>query len=150
MELNNISQSSDYQYRMLCFVHLSIIAILKYFVNSLFSITLLKRGTKMLGEQIKDLRQSRQLSQVELAHALNVSKQSVSNWENNNILPSIEMLKKIAIYFSCTTDYLLELDNNRLFLEVTELTPSELAHIQAIVNDIRILKSQRLKDGDGD
>ncbi len=46
----------------------------------------------MLGEQIKSLRIARNISQVTLANQLGVSKQSVSNWENNNILPSIIMV----------------------------------------------------------
>ena len=51
----------------------------------------------MLNERIKQLRLTRGLSQVELSKLLNVSKQSVSNWENDNIQPSIEMLLKISI-----------------------------------------------------
>lgn len=47
----------------------------------------------MLGDRIKTLRTARNLSQVELARKLNVSKQSVSNWENNNILPSVDIVK---------------------------------------------------------
>ena len=46
----------------------------------------------MLGEQIKSLRMSRSLNQVELAKILGVTKQSVSYWENENIMPSIDML----------------------------------------------------------
>ncbi len=49
----------------------------------------------MFGDQIKELRQAAGLSQVQLAAKLNVSKQSVSNWENNNIMPSIDMLRRI-------------------------------------------------------
>ena len=64
----------------------------------------------MFGDMIKNLRQSRNLNQVQLAASLNVSKQTVSNWENNNILPSIDMLVKISQFFSVSTDYLLELD----------------------------------------
>lgn len=89
----------------------------------------------MLGERIKTLRNARNLSQVQLAKALNVSKQAVSNWENDNILPSIEMLIKIANYFSVSTDYILEL-NQRKYIEVTDLTDTQLAHIQAIIDDI--------------
>lgn len=58
----------------------------------------------MLGDRIKTLRTARNLSQVELARKLNVSKQSVSNWENNNILPSVDIVKKLALFFSCSTD----------------------------------------------
>lgn len=89
----------------------------------------------MFGEIIKKLRTSHNLSQVQLATELNVSKQTVSNWENNNILPSIEMLVKISRFFSVSTDYLLELDE-RHYIEVTGLTETQLAHIRQIIRDI--------------
>ena len=96
----------------------------------------------MLGEQIKSLRIARNISQVTLANQLGVSKQSVSNWENNNILPSIDMLKKIAAYFICTADYLLEVDNDRVFIDTAGLTIEQIAHIQLLVNDFKQLNSK--------
>ena len=89
----------------------------------------------MFGDKIKILRHSHNLSQVQLAEHLKVTKQTVSNWENNNILPSIEMLVNIAKYFSVSTDYLLELDN-REYLEITGLSKTQQAHIQQIIQDI--------------
>lgn len=89
----------------------------------------------MFGDKIKTLRHSYNLSQVQLAEQLKVSKQTVSNWENNNILPSIEMLVNIAKFFSVSTDYLLELDN-REYIEISGLSKSQLAHIQQIIHDI--------------
>ena len=86
------------------------------------------------------LRELRLLSQVELADALHVSKQSISNWENGNIVPSVEMITKIARFFSVSTDYLIGLDD-RKFLEVSGLSGEELAHIQMLIEDIRKLKS---------
>ncbi len=90
----------------------------------------------MFGDMIKNLRQSRNLNQVQLAASLNVSKQTVSNWENNNILPSIDMLVKISHFFSVSTDYLLELDT-RNYIEVTDLTDIQLAHVRQIIDDIK-------------
>lgn len=90
----------------------------------------------MFGEMLKTLRKSRNLNQVQLAAQLSVTKQTISNWENNNILPSIDMLIKISNYFSVSTDYLLEQDN-RLYLEISGLTVEQIAHIQQIINDIR-------------
>ncbi len=95
----------------------------------------------MLGEQIRDLRLARNISQVALANHLGVTKQSVSNWENNNILPSLDMLKKIALYFSCSTDYLLELDGEKFYIETTDLTLEQIAHVQALVNDLKELNN---------
>lgn len=93
----------------------------------------------MLGEIIKKLRISHNLNQVQLAQELDVSKQTISNWENNNILPSIEMLIRISRFFSVSTDFLLELDT-RTYIEVTGLSQTHLAHIQQIINDILNVK----------
>lgn len=95
----------------------------------------------MLNERIRELRLSRNMSQVDLAKRLSVSKQSVSNWENDNIQPSIEMLIKLANVFSVSTDYLLALDDRR-YLETTGLSDEELAHIQTVICDIRRYKQK--------
>ena len=67
---------------------------------------------------------------------LGKSKQSISNWENNNILPSIDMLIRLADIFQVSTDYLLGLDDRRR-LDVTGLTDTQLEHLQCVINDIR-------------
>lgn len=90
----------------------------------------------MFGEIIQSLRKSYGLSQVELAKKIGVTKQAVSNWENNNILPSIDMLIRLSNFFSVSSDYLLEMDH-RHFIEVTGLSQEELSHIQQLINDIR-------------
>ena len=89
----------------------------------------------MLGERIKNLRMNKSLSQVDLAKCLCVTKQSVSNWENDNIQPSIEMLVKIARTFNVSTDFLLGEDNHT-YIEVTNLTKTQIRHVQQIINDI--------------
>lgn len=89
----------------------------------------------MFGDKVKALRLSHNLSQVQLAEYLNVSKQTISNWENNNIMPSIEMLMKIAQHFSVSTDHLLELDT-RCYVDVSGLSDIQRAHVQNIIDDI--------------
>lgn len=89
-----------------------------------------------LNENIKQLRQSRNLSQVDLARALGVTKQSISNWENNNIQPSIDMLIHLAQFFSVSTDFMLGLDE-RKYIEINGLSDQQLAHVTMIIDDIR-------------
>ena len=95
----------------------------------------------MFGTRIKYLRQSRELNQVQLADKLGVKKQSISNWENDNIMPSIDMLIKIADFFHVSTDYLLGREmqetNAPHLLDITGLTPRQIEHIQFIVDDLR-------------
>ena len=93
----------------------------------------------MFGERLKTLRISHNLSQVELAKRLSVSKQAVSNWENNNITPSMDLLCMICRFFSCSADYLLEIDSTLNIIETTGLTPKQIAHIQEIVKDMQEL-----------
>lgn len=90
----------------------------------------------MFDERLKELRMAQNLNQVELGKILGVSKQCISNWENNNIQPSIDMLVKIAEYFGVTTDYLLGLDK-KLYVNVDGLTAAQRDHIQQIINDIK-------------
>ena len=90
----------------------------------------------MFGDQIKALRQAAKLNQVQLAEKLNVSKQSVSNWENNNIMPSIDMLIRISKTFSVSADYLLGLDDQRT-LNVSGLSAEQIFHLQAIADDLK-------------
>lgn len=89
----------------------------------------------VFSERIKQLRLSLGINQVEFGRRLGVSKQCISNWENGNIQPSIDMLKKIAGTFKVSSDFLLGLDDRRS-LDVTALTTEQLFHIQALINDI--------------
>jgi len=100
----------------------------------------------MLNQQIRELRSARKMTQVELADLLGVSKQSVSNWENDNIQPSIEMLVKLAEVFSVSTDYLLGLDPSER-LAVDGLPRSLIAHLQQIIDDFRLISDKKPLNG---
>ena len=58
-------------------------------------------------EQIKDLRTREKLTQEQFAEKLNITRQAVSNWENNRNLPDIEMLILIAQNFHISLDELI-------------------------------------------
>ena len=74
-------------------------------------------------------------AKTRLAKELKVQTGNVSNWENDNIQPSIEMLVKIARVFNVSTDFLLGQDDHT-YIEVTNLTKTQIRHIQQIINDI--------------
>lgn len=82
---------------------------------------------------------------MELANKLCVSKQSVSNWENDNIQPSIDMLLKLAKLFSVSTDFLLGQDC-RTFIEVTGLSRIQISHIQQIIDDVRSAQKDSIQN----
>ena len=60
-----------------------------------------------LGETIYRLRTGRGMSQDTLASALDVSRQSVSKWENNAAVPELDKLIKLSEVFGVTLDELV-------------------------------------------
>lgn len=57
--------------------------------------------------RIKQLREKRGLIQEILAAELGITQQLLSKYERDITLIKVDILKKIAIYFNVTTDYLL-------------------------------------------
>lgn len=66
-----------------------------------------------LSDRLKYERKNKGLNQPELAKVMNVTKQTVSNWENGNRVPDANTLKDIADFFDCSVDYLLCRTNER-------------------------------------
>ena len=61
-----------------------------------------------IGERLYGIRKKRNLSQGELADKLDVSRQTVSKWENNMCLPEVEKLMQLSEALGVTTDYILK------------------------------------------
>ncbi len=59
-----------------------------------------------LGEKIYQLRTEKNLSQGDLADKLDVSRQSVSKWENNTAVPDLDKLIKLCDIFEISLDEL--------------------------------------------
>lgn len=91
-----------------------------------------------LNENIKKLRLAYGINQVTFGNMLGVTKQCVSNWENDNVLPSIEMLIKMADIFCVTTDYLLGRSEEAM-IDVSDLTIEQREHIAILINDLKSL-----------
>lgn len=67
----------------------------------------------MFDKIIKNLRESKELSQKELGDILNISASTIGMWEQNRRNPDKDMLVKIADYFDVSVDYLLGRTSNK-------------------------------------
>ncbi|MBR4057357.1 MAG: helix-turn-helix transcriptional regulator [Oscillospiraceae bacterium] len=63
-----------------------------------------------LSEKIVSLRKTHGWSQEDFAEKLNVSRQTISRWENGTALPDVQNVLQISKWFGVTTDYLLNDD----------------------------------------
>lgn len=68
----------------------------------------------MLKSNIRSERIRMQMSQSDLACALNVNQNSISNWETGASTPSANNLVRMVELFGCSSDYLLGLTDERL------------------------------------
>lgn len=54
-----------------------------------------KGGFGFIGKTIRDIREEKQMSQIDLATEAQITQAQLSNYENNNSLPSAEVLGRI-------------------------------------------------------
>lgn len=62
---------------------------------------------KLFGTRLKELRKENRITQKELAKHLNLTANSICEWENMRSEPNISTLIKIASLFQCSIDYLV-------------------------------------------
>lgn len=60
-----------------------------------------------LRKKLSQLRKEKGLTQLELAEALNVSRQAVSRWEMGTAVPSLDNLVGLSEVYSVSLDYLV-------------------------------------------
>lgn len=64
--------------------------------------------TTTIGQAIKQLREQEKLSQAELAQQLGVSRQTISNWENDRTVPALDYMKELADVHQVPLENLLQ------------------------------------------
>lgn len=63
-------------------------------------------------KRIRAFRQDRDLSQKDMAEILNIAQTTYSDYELGKINIPLEIIKKLALFYETSIDYLLELTND--------------------------------------
>ena len=74
-----------------------------------------------LGNKIRELRRSRNLTQEKLAASLNISAQAVSKWEMGASYPDMTMIPTLAAFFKVSLDELFDFDVSNVDKEIEEI-----------------------------
>ena len=61
----------------------------------------------IFSERMKILRRQKNITMVDVAKALEISKQSIHHWEIQKSLPTADKLAELADYFDVSLDYLV-------------------------------------------
>lgn len=73
------------------------------------------------GERLKELRTAKDLNQRELGEIIDVTRVSVSAYENGYSQPSLEVVIKLADLFKVTIDYLICREHEKMSNEQWEI-----------------------------
>ena len=84
------------------------------------------------GSILRQLRQSRNLTQAELGKNVRLSKAVVSKYELGLGYPTFDVLIRIADFFGVTTDYLLGVSKGKT-IDVSNLSDSQIAALHHII-----------------
>ena len=103
----------------------------------------------MFDERLAEIRKDNKLRQEDLAVKLNVSKHTVSSWEQGKTTPTLDMLVKISELLDISTDYLLGLIPLDIGYEYnrrkSDFTPEELQKIREYEQVLLFQRQQKRK-----
>lgn len=84
-------------------------------------------------QNLKKLRISANLTQTELADALNTSRQNITNWEIAKTIPDIRTIDAIAQYFSVSLDNLVNGGETTVFNDNNKISSDSVPYYDLVV-----------------
>lgn len=97
-----------------------------------------------IGSIIKKLRKQQKITQLELAKALNIADNTVSQYENGQRLPSDEIKIKLADYFGVSLDYLMGREEDFDGLNIVKKPLETKTEVQTIYDSLTPRQQQRV------
>ncbi len=93
------------------------------------------------GSSVVELRKEQGISQTDFASQLGIHKNVLGRYERNEVLPSIEIARKIADILDVSLDYLtgkadVQMDKNtrKRILEVSKFEEQDKEHIFSVID----------------
>ena len=80
-----------------------------------------------LGEKLKQARKQRKLTQPDVARLTGINYKTLSKWETDFYRPNVDELKKLALLYNVSIDFLMEMPYNK---------KNKLSPIFALINEI--------------
>lgn len=91
-----------------------------------------------LGQNILELRKKSGLSQEQLGEKVNVTRQTISNWELEETTPNPEQLKSLSKALNVSVDDLIDNDLQNVVLSKVKITEKQTRTIKKILKGMLI------------
>lgn len=86
-----------------------------------------------IGKRIREYRKIYNFSQEQLADKIFVSRQTVSNWENNKTYPDIQIIVSLSILFNVSLDELIREDLEEMKMKISNNKATKRANIYSLI-----------------
>ncbi|MDY3361222.1 MAG: helix-turn-helix domain-containing protein [Clostridium celatum] len=96
------------------------------------------------GNNLKTLREQKNITQLELANILGVTTRTIQNYESGKREPNIETLEKLSNYFEVQIDYLIGRSTYKRFN--SEIIKDDLLRILELIEDMDKDKSKLIRN----
>jgi len=87
---------------------------------------------KEFAENLKNLRTKKGLTQTQLADRLWLNKSIISAYENEQRMPSLDVLIKLSYEFNVSMEYLLGMEKNKT-IDVSNLSDEQISAINKLI-----------------
>lgn len=91
---------------------------------------------KEFSENLKNLRTKKGLTQTQLADRLWLNKSIISAYENEQRMPSLDVLVKLSYEFNVSIEYLLGIEKNKT-IDISDLTDEQVSAINNLIELFR-------------
>ena len=81
------------------------------------------------GMRLRQLRKEKNLNQSDIAEKLRVSRSSVANWENGIRFPDYQSIKRLAVIFGVSVDYLYGQSSHRYNINIPDYFELDLTKL---------------------
>ena len=94
-----------------------------------------------LGERLKQSRKQRKLTQSDVARLTGINYKTLSNWETDFYRPNVDELKKLALLYNVSIDFLMEMPYNNknklspIFTLINEIATENSAEFDRLLPD---------------
>lgn len=94
-----------------------------------------------LGEKLKQARKQRKLTQPDVARLTGINYKTLSNWETDFYRPNVDELKKLALLYNVSIDFLMEMPYNNknklspIFTLINEIITENSAEFDRLLPD---------------
>ena len=90
----------------------------------------------MIADNVKILRERKNLTQADLAKRLNITRSSVNAWEMGVSIPSTQYITELALLFGVSSDFLLGIETSST-INVSGLSEKEVGILVELVNNFK-------------